>query len=992
MNSASQNSTAAPEFHPFPNIPPELTALNQWVCWHYETRNGKQTKPPIDAKSNGKLLHAKSNDPATWTTFDDAVAASARLCLPGIGLCLSESDGLTGLDLDHVFDPDTGELTPFAKEVLERFSGTYCEISPSGTGIRVWCKGKPQRSGKCTGKVKWLEVYSHPSNRYLTVTGRQWPGTVIAVTQQQDALDWLHDRFMGKEESTGGDQKKGKPHSPSVDPSPDLPDGELLNMARNAKNGALFETLWRGDISGHGNDPSVADFALLCILAFWTRKDAAQMDRLFRQSGLMRDKWDEVRYADGRTYGQVSIDRAIAGCKEVYSGKKRRPNNAFKPAAGSKSRGMEDEAFTAGPDALLVDGEKLCKHNEAAALLFEKEFGGRLFYDPIQLDWFEYKPAAGIFDKRPGLAIEKAVYQAINAHCGPLGFDTSYVSGVTKCLLYEAITEPKPVVGKICFTNGVLDLATRELLPHSPSFYFTSSLPFAWNPDAPPPQLVIDWLSTSVDGHDDQVQLLRAFLNAVVVGRPDLQRFLELIGAAGSGKGSFIRLAQALVGSGGSHSTRLKELEENRFETANLLGKRLVVIGDAEKWHGSVDVLKSITGEDSIRFEQKHKQGGEDFIYGGMVIIAGNQHTDSNDYSSGIQRRKITVPFDRAVPSSARRDLAAEFEPLLPAVLKWVLDMPQAEVTARLRNTSAHTASLKAARLDALAATNPMVAWMLDNVHFAENVSAQVGEKKRITVSEGRNDGDHTTMTHVEYEHEDTRLYPNYCQWCDRNGKQPVSKNQFSTTVVDAAKNLLGKPYVERYRSSEGARCIRGVELNPTEEKSKPTTSDNHRQPTDDLLTTQVIDSDEGIYLEGFSEVFSSADEMDDAESAQQGALGSSPDGNVENVDAVFYGKSQKNPSRSSVHQNQEVRLSEVVSGSSEVVSGSSVGRQMTGDVAELATVLGGFRGWVTENEVATKAGWSPAKTAAALAELVAAGLAKQSGTLVKPANPDARH
>ena len=177
------------------------------MCWHYEKRNGKQTKPPIDAKSNGKLLHAKSNDPTTWTTFDDAVAASARLCLPGIGLCLSESDGLTGLDLDHVFDPATGALTPFAKEVLDRFSGTYTEISPSGTGIRIWCKGKPQRSGKCTGEVKWLEVYSHPSNRYLTVTGRQWPGTVIAVTQQQDALDWLHDRFMGKEESTRGDKK-----------------------------------------------------------------------------------------------------------------------------------------------------------------------------------------------------------------------------------------------------------------------------------------------------------------------------------------------------------------------------------------------------------------------------------------------------------------------------------------------------------------------------------------------------------------------------------------------------------------------------------------------------------------------------------------------------------------------------------------------------------------------------------------------------------------
>jgi len=561
------------------------------------------------------------------------------------------------------------------------------------------------------------------------------------------------------------------------------------------------------------------------------------------------------------------------------------PSVSFTPAPGSQWKQVDDggappEWFADIPDddgdrdggGMLVDGRNLRKHNEAATLLFANDFGGRLFYDPVQLDWFEYQPKAGIFDKRPGLAIEKAVYQAINRHCGSLGFDTAYISGVTKCLLYEAITEPKPAVGKICFTNGVLDLATRELLPHSPDFYFTSSLPFSWNPDAPEPALVIDWLRSAVGGHDDQVQLLRAYLNAVVVGRPDLQRFLELIGAGGSGKGTFIRLAQSLVGKGGSHSTRLKELEENRFETANLLGKRLVVIGDAEKWHGSIDTLKSITGEDSIRFEQKHKQGGEDFVFGGMVIIAGNQHTDSNDYSSGIQRRKITVPFDHVVPAGERRDLAGEFEPLLPAVLKWVLDMPHTEVTARLRNTGAYTASLRAARLDALSATNPMVAWMLDSAHFSAEASSRVGVKRKLSVSV--KDGCGETITHTEYEHEADWLYPNYCRWCDQNGKQPVASRSFSSSVVDTAKNLLNKPYVAQKRDTGNASIITGITLDLPPNTYQPSpqppeaTGGNRRQPGGNP-DSKTIDSDELINNRDISEVNNFVGEKDKSQGAR---------------------------------------------------------------------------------------------------------------------------
>ena len=315
------------------NIPPELRALPQWVCWRYEVRNGKRTKAPIDAKSNGRLSYAKSNDRATWSDFDAARSACGlQPELAGVGFCFAPDDGLTGIDLDHVFNPDTGELKPEAAEILERFQGTYAEISPSGNGLRLFCYGKPRRSGKNVGKAKWLEVYSHPSSRYLTVTGNRWDGNAASVTDQQSALDWLHGRFM---ESTGS-PPVGAKSKPAADPL-DLDDDALLAKARNAKNGAEFERLWAGDTSGHGNNHSSADLALCNLLGFWTGNDAARMDRLFRQSGLMRPKWDEKRGESG-TYGQITIAKAIESPRETHRAKTRNGNRPYSKSPSQPSQ------------------------------------------------------------------------------------------------------------------------------------------------------------------------------------------------------------------------------------------------------------------------------------------------------------------------------------------------------------------------------------------------------------------------------------------------------------------------------------------------------------------------------------------------------------------------------------------------------------------------------------------------------------------------------
>ena len=341
------DGAAAPAFHP-DNVPAELKTLPRWCVWRRIQRDGgKPAKMPY--QPNGKP--AKSNDAATWSSWEAALSGYQTGKYDGLGLFI---DGdLTGIDLDHCID--ASGATPAATEILERFGGTYIEVSPSGTGYRIFCHGKPGRSGKNGGAVKWVEVYAEGSPRYLTVTGNVI--NPVTVTAQQSALDWLHATYFSKPATR-------KPDTTSrVNQSID--DAALLDKASKASNGAVFDALWSGDTSGHGGDASSADMALCGLLAFWTGGDASAVDRLFRQSGLMRDKWDTRR--GDTTYGAATVATAVANCKEVYSGRKlQKIHNSEqlgrKPASGKdvhgrgadtasgREPGADDEPATATPE------------------------------------------------------------------------------------------------------------------------------------------------------------------------------------------------------------------------------------------------------------------------------------------------------------------------------------------------------------------------------------------------------------------------------------------------------------------------------------------------------------------------------------------------------------------------------------------------------------------------------------------------------------------
>jgi primase-polymerase (primpol)-like protein len=115
----------------YENIPAELKALDQWVCWRYE-RGTKMLKVA------GTLRNAKSTSPETWSSFSECVAAHETRYgrYAGIGFVFAEDDPYVGVDLDDVRDPETGVLTLRAAEIVSRLH-SYAEVSPSGTGIKL---------------------------------------------------------------------------------------------------------------------------------------------------------------------------------------------------------------------------------------------------------------------------------------------------------------------------------------------------------------------------------------------------------------------------------------------------------------------------------------------------------------------------------------------------------------------------------------------------------------------------------------------------------------------------------------------------------------------------------------------------------------------------------------------------------------------------------------------------------------------------------------
>ena len=526
----------------------ELQACPQWVCWRKEARGGKPTKVPYGPRT-GAL--ARSDDPATWASYAEAKAARDRRPGRYDGLGYMFSGDYTGIDLDHCVTAD-GRVDSWAQRWISQLD-SYAEYSPSGTGIHVLVRGTVPRGlrRKVPGAPHpeaAIELYCE--RRYFTITGRHVEDTPPGIEDRPDALQALYVELTAPGQPLQEHASRGGRNA-----ARQLSDHALLEMAMAATSGATFRALWRGDLSGYIS-PSEADLALCRLLAFWTGRDAARIDRLFRQSGLYRpEKWDRPARA-GETYGQGTIARAIAGCRDVYTpgttplGGKVIP---FPTRRSAATPGVEQLGELPDTELAFVL-DCLTREEEGDAQLYAHLFRDRCIYDHTEGAWYEWRshywerdeckhalllasgPLAAVYLEASATLSEQAAREANRIDPTLHDEDTdqlrdrySRLKAQTAALIERAraLRRLKRALHVLTYaqalltitsgewdTNpwllgtkeGVLDLRSGTLRAGQPRDYIRTMIPTAWR------------------GLDEQASRFEQFLREIFADRPEAER------------------------------------------------------------------------------------------------------------------------------------------------------------------------------------------------------------------------------------------------------------------------------------------------------------------------------------------------------------------------------------------------------------------------------------------------------------------------------------
>lgn len=840
-------------------IPTAMQEARRWLVWR-EVPDQDPTKKPrkVPHYANGRTRGA-TDTPADLEQLVDMEGAIAALggrpghyAGPGFALGADGAGGhWQGIDLDHI---DTRpELNALAQELPG-----YQEMSPSGTGVHAIGYGPdfPSLGSNASG----IEAYS--KGRFFTVTGAANVGnledlapfvlqvlvpkhapstgpaaapgqtTVITPAQVEDLRDAL-EALKDKADDYGTWIAMGHALYELGAVGFDLWNTWSQNspryIAKEARKKwgtfagertgyqAVFKAAkragWVNPLAGGGQAPDADDEALIQTAIEQARTDPAAM---FKPDVL--DALAKVKAADPAEYERLRDQAGKTGFKRITELDKQVKPRARRITASARTRSKPNPgaAFgAANPTGIVLDfGEgSLVEWTEEgraslvapsiAALKAAPVMGGKFAHCPTHNVWHHFTGTH--WEPQPsGEEVKRAVSVAMHSATYPPGYGDRYRDGVLTLVAdCQLLPLPPAPPMAIPFRNGLLDPATWQLAPVSPTNALTWCLPYNFDRGADCPT-VRDWLLRTVDGDAATVELLRAWLAALLTGRADLQRFLHLPGPGGSGKGAFMRVCAALVGERNMTSTDLRTLEKNNFETAKLYGKRLVLITDSDKYGGSINALKALTGQDPIRLERKHVQQSGTFVFGGLVMLASNEPLATTDLSSGFERRRITVEFNRVASEAEKqawRDHGGEEAVLhreLPGVVNWALSLSPADVSRIIAHPPQRT---QAANLEALTAGNSVADWLVNRCAPDPHAWTQVG----IKTEERHFDG----STH--YDHADDWLYPSYLAWTLGAGRVPVSLTRFRHAAEDTAKNVLKAhiPNLPRKKEGQGIHGLR---------------------------------------------------------------------------------------------------------------------------------------------------------------------------------------
>lgn len=702
----------------FEKIPEALKLLPQWVS--------RVKKTPVNPKT---LRGAQANNPDTWGSFEQAVQCIGKESIidkkPGIcdGIGIELEAPLCGIDIDHCRNKETGELTKEAQEIIKAMD-SYTEISPSGEGIHIlyFNNGStyPERRKKraLDDSGQHLEMYQ--TNRYFTVTGEALKGFDILGTRAEQA-DKIYKRYLAEKQPEKQPPKTKAAVLPSAPAT--LSNDEIIRKAANAKNGAQFSALYSGDTSAYSGDSSRADLALCDMLAFWTCRDADKMDSLFRQSGLMRPKWDEKRGAD--TYGQLTIKQAIESCIETYTPKS---FDGYSLSIGSgKSllsipefdyddicRNKADDIGTAGFFSGLIKDFVCYVAEEKSFYIYN---GIRWKQDVVKenlavgrlLMTFVAKAQALIPPPPPGnprewspeTAEKEQIDKAFRKHYKYLGQAAGRESVLKdiKKLLHVPRSRFDTQPNLLNCRNCTYNLETGEAQPHSPTDYLTKCVNADYEPTAENERFT-RFIDEICEGDAQQKKALQSALGYTLIGATPEECFFIAYGkSTRNGKGTLFDLVLDTLGDYGVQMdfdtlarSSGKDASRATPDIARLVGVRYVLANEPQKGTCfNEGLVKQLTGSDNITARPLYGSPIEFKPLFTIYITSNNLPSISDDTLFKSDRIRI-LPFNRHF-SESERDVTLKATLRSgngkEAVLNWLIEGYRSYMESGLRETEA---------------------------------------------------------------------------------------------------------------------------------------------------------------------------------------------------------------------------------------------------------------------------------------------------------------
>ena len=460
-----------------------------------------------------------------------------------------------------------------------------------------------------------------------------------------------------------------------------------------------------------------------------------------------------------------------------------------------------------------------------------EDYRARLLWNDEQKTWMHYSlERSGVWSAVSEQYIESVV-DAILESKGIVGYGSAaYVTNIVAKMrrrLFERLWGERSANEILPFTDGVLNLATGQLEPHAPGNRLTWCLPRPYNSIATGWTKIDTWLEQSTGTNSAHKEMLLCFAAAVLRGRCDLQKFLHLIGVGGSGKSTYTRLLEAVIGPQNCWNGSLTDLED-KHEVARLIGKRLIILPDQDKVNGSLSNFKRLTGQDTLCGRRLYKDG-INFRFPGLAIVTSNAPIFHADGGSWLTRRILMLAFDHKPAAGQVKDLETEFEPELSAFTNYLLSIPNDEITRVLRRLGADgvSATLWQSKLR----TDSIAAWVNDLVIHAPNAQTQIGSDRHQWADQPYNPLIST-------------LFGSYCHYCRISGLQAKGKNNFSADLIELVQQTLGWSDVQWGRDAQGRRVIRGLKLR-SDGDSAPFLEDS--VATDDLSDDRSDDRSDDL-------------------------------------------------------------------------------------------------------------------------------------------------